>query len=401
MEEPFFTGLNWVDLLILVLLAGAAVNGALQGAAIQLFSYVGFGIGLLLGARLGPPVAGLIENPAGKILAVILVLFGTASILGAIGKYLGARTTWGVLRLPPLKLFNAAGGVAIATIASLVGVWLIGGLMAQVGLGEITPAFQQSRIMRGLTDNLPPAPSVFSAIQRTLLPTGFPPVFAELEPSPAPEVPVVAGPQVQAAIESARSSVFEINSSGCGIRVTTGSGFNVGDGLVITNAHVVAGVDRPTVLDAGGRPHAARVVLFDPGMDLAVLRTSGLPGRALSLVRTDVDRGTQGAVLGYPGGRSFRADPGALRGKFASAVGRDIYSRGLVSRDIYQIDARVEQGNSGGPFVTAGGNVAGVIFASSVLRPEIAYALTSATVAPRLDQARANPVPVDTGPCLA
>jgi S1-C subfamily serine protease len=82
-------------------------------------------------------------------------------------------------------------------------------------------------------------------------------------------------------------------------------------------------------------------------------------------------------------------------------VGRDIYSRGLVSRDIYQIDARVEHGNSGGPFVTAGGNVAGVIFASSLLRPEIAYALTSAAVAPKLDQARANSAPVDTGPCLA
>lgn len=387
--------------MILALLVGAAVNGALQGAAIQLFSYAGFGIGLLLGARLGPLAAGFVQNPAGKIVVVLLVLFGMASILGTVGKYMGARTTWGVLKLPSLKAANQAGGIGIALIASLIGVWLVGGLMAQVGLGPVTTAIHESKIMRGMTDRLPPAPSVFSAIQRTLLPSGFPPVFAELEPSPAPEVAVVAGPEVRAAVDEARASVLKIHSAGCGPRLTTGSGFIAGDGLVITNAHVVAGTDRPTVLDARGRAHTSRVVGFNPEIDLAVLRTTTLNGRALSLLRTEVQRGSQGAVLGYPGNGPFHAEPGAVRGTFDDALGRDIYSRGLVQRDIYQIDATVVAGNSGGPFITANGDVAGVIFASSLLRPEIAYALTSSSVAPMLDQARGSTSGVDTGPCVA
>lgn len=400
-DIPVLGQLNWVDLVILALLVGAAINGAIQGAAVQLFSYAGFGLGLVLGARLGPLIAQFIENPAGKIVAVTLTLFGTASLLGTIGRYIGAKTTWGVLQLPPLKMANSLGGLGIALLATLVGVWLIGGLLAQVGLGEVTAAFQESRIMRVLTDRLPPAPSVFSAIQRTFLPSGFPPVFAELEPSPAPDVAVAAGPEVRAAVDSARPSVLKITSGGCGQRLTTGSGFIAGDGLVITNAHVVAGVDRPVVIDPRGRSHPARVVFFDPKMDLAILRTSGLTGRALPLVRTDVSRGQQGAVLGYPGGGPFDAEPGAVRGKFASAVGRDIYSRQLVARDVYQLDAEVHAGNSGGPFITSSGDVGGVVFASSLVNPEVAYALTSSSVAPKLDQARARTVPVDTGPCLA
>ncbi len=401
MNLPLLGEVNWVDLVILALLVGAAINGAIQGAAIQLFSYAGFGLGLVIGARLGPVISQMIENPAGKIVAVTLTLFGIASLLGTIGRYIGAKTTWGVLQLPPLKTVNMAGGMGIALIASLIGVWLVGGMMAQIGLGDVTAAFQESKIMRGLTNRLPPAPSVFSAIQRTFLPSGFPPVFAELEPSPAPGVTVNAGPEVRAAIEASRPSVYEIRSAGCGTRITTGSGFLAGQDLVITNAHVVAGVDRPTVLDARGRPHAATVLLFDPRMDVAVLRTTDLSGRALNLVRSDVPRGQQGAVLGFPGGGPFDAEPGAVRGKFDDAVGRDIYSKQLVSRDVYQLDAKVRPGNSGGPFITSGGDVAGVVFASSLLNQDIAYALTSAAVAPKLDQARARNSPVDTGPCLA
>ncbi|MEX2553837.1 MAG: MarP family serine protease [Actinomycetota bacterium] len=401
MDIPVLGQLNWVDLVILALLLGAAINGAIQGAAVQLFSYAGFGLGLVIGARLGPLIARFIENPAGKIVAVTLALFGTASLLGTIGRYIGAKTTWGVLQLPPLKMANSFGGLGVALLATLIGVWLIGGLMAQVGLGQVTAAFQESRIMRVLTDRLPPAPSVFSAIQRTFLPTGFPPVFAELEPSPAPEVAVDAGPEVRAAIEAARTSVLKITSTGCGQRKTTGSGFIAGDGLVITNAHVVAGVDQTVVDDPRGRSHPARVIFFDPEMDLAILRTSGLTGRALALVRSEVNRGQQGAVLGFPGGGPFEAEPGAVRGKYDSAVGRDIYSRSLVAREVYQLDAEVRAGNSGGPFITSSGDVAGVVFASSLVNDDVAYALTSTSVAPKLDQARARTIPVDTGPCLA
>lgn len=390
------TELNWVDLLILFLIVVSAIHGFLQGAAVQVFSYAGFILGLILGAKLGPAVGGYVDNPAMRIAVVILTLFGTASLVGAVGKFIGAKATWAVPRASPLGAVNSAGGLGVAVIVTLASTWLIGGMLAQVGL-PITADFQESRVMRGLTENLPPAPSVFSSIQRSLLPSGFPPVFAELEPSPAPEVPVTGIPNLDGVVANVRGSVVRVSSLGCG-RQTSGSGFVAAPGLVVTNAHVVAGVDRPSVMDSAGT-HRTSVVLFDPDLDLAVLRTSGLAGRPLALQRTIAPRGQQGAALGFPGGGPFTVTPGAVRSMYEGAVGRDIYSRDLVSRDVYQLDAEVHPGNSGGPFVNSEGQVSGVVFASSLVNPQISYALTSSEVAARVDQARGVTGAVDTGPC--
>jgi S1-C subfamily serine protease len=391
------TELNWVDLVILAFIIGSAIHGMLQGAAVQVFSYAGFGIGLLLGARLGPLVSDFVENPAIKLALVVLVLFGTASLLGTIGRFLGAKVTWAVPKASPLGVANSFGGVGVAVIATLLTTWLVGGMLAQVGIGEISASFNESRIMKGLTDRLPPAPAVFSSIQRSLLPSGFPPVFAELEPPPAPEVPITGSPDLANLTSTARASILKVSSSGCD-RITSGTGWVAAPGLVVTNAHVVAGVDRPIVSDANGS-HRTTVVVFDPQLDLAVLRTSGLAGRPLALLPGEAPRGQQGGVLGFPGGGPFTAAPGVVRSVFQDAVGRDIYSRELVARDVYQIDAEVHPGNSGGPFVEPNGRVVGVVFASSLVHREIAYALTAGEVAAKLDQARNSTAAIDTGPC--
>lgn len=390
------TELNWVDLLVLFLIVVSAIHGFIQGAAVQVFSYAGFILGLILGAKLGPIAGGFVENPAFRVAVVVLTLFGTASLVGTVGKFIGARATWAVPKASPLGAVNSVGGLGVAVIVTLASTWLIGGMLAQVGL-PITADFQESRVMRGLTEKLPPAPSVFSSIQRSLLPSGFPPVFAELEPSPAPEVPVTGIPNLDSIVANARPSVLKISSLGCG-RQTSGSGFVAGPGLVVTNAHVVAGVDRPSVVDSAGT-HRTTVVLFDPKLDLAVLRTTGLAGRPLAMQRGEAPRGQQGAALGFPGGGPFTVTPGAVRSLYEGAVGRDIYSRDLVARNVYQLDVEVHPGNSGGPFVNSEGQVSGVVFASSLLNPKISYALTSSEVAARVDQARAATAAVDTGPC--
>lgn len=391
------TELNWVDLVILAFILGSAIHGYLQGAAVQVFAYAGFGVGLLLGARLGPVVSDYVDNPAIKLGVVVLVLFGTASLLGTIGRFIGAKATWAVPRASPLGVVNSIGGIGVAVIATLLTTWLVGGMLAQVGIGEISASFNESRVMRGLTNRLPPAPAVFSSIQRSLLPSGFPPVFAELEPPPAPEVPITGSPDLANLASAARSSVLKISSSGCG-RLTSGTGWVAAPGLVVTNAHVVAGVDRPVAVDANGT-HRTTVILFDPQLDLAVLRTSGLAGPPLPLMQGEAPRGQQGGVLGFPGGGPFTAEAGVVRAAFRDAVGRDIYSRDLVSRDVYQVDAQVQPGNSGGPFVAPNGRVIGVVFASSLVQDNIAYALTAGEVAERLNQARGSSAAVDTGPC--
>ncbi|MEX2587906.1 MAG: MarP family serine protease [Actinomycetota bacterium] len=388
---------NWVDLVIGVFLVSSGIRGYVQGAFSQVTSYLGFGVGLFLGAHLGPSVSAYVDNPIGKMIAVVVVLFGAAGVLGTVGRVMGAKATWGFVRVTPARITNSLGGVGVAVLAGLIGVWLLGGMIAQVGLGTVSPAFQQSQILRSLTRTLPPVPGVFSQIQRIFLPSGFPPVFAELEPSIAPDVPLAESAELQAIVDSVGTSVVKISSPGCG-RITSGSGFVAGQNLVITNAHVVAGVAEPTVADGNG-PHRAEVVLFDPDLDFAVLRTSGLAGSPLPLLRSEVERGVTGGVLGYPEGGPFDAKSAAVRAPFKDAVGRDIYSRDLVSRDIYQLDARVRSGNSGGPFVQPSGEVVGVVFASSLINDNIAYALTSAQVAPLLDQVGPSAPAVGTGPC--
>jgi S1-C subfamily serine protease len=189
-------------------------------------------------------------------------------------------------------------------------------------------------------------------------------------------------------------------SEGCG-RVATGTGFVVSDGVVVTNAHVVAGVDRPAVEDRRGT-HAARIVLFDPETDLAVLRATRLAGKPLPLVRTTLERGQRGAVVGFPAGGPFHTEPGAVLAAFDNLVGRTIYGGPeRVSRQVYQLKARIRGGNSGGPFVTPQGQVAGVVFSASAINSNIGYALTSVGIAPQVDRALTLRGAVSSGDCPA
>jgi S1-C subfamily serine protease len=225
-------------------------------------------------------------------------------------------------------------------------------------------------------------------------------MLAELEPSPAPDVAIATDQQVGTAVDAARAGTVQVLAQGCG-RVATGSGFVVSDGVVVTNAHVVAGVDRPQIEDRRGT-HAARIVLFDPDTDLAILRASRLAGKPLPLLRAAVARGQPGAVIGFPAGGPFHSEPGAVLAVFDSLAGRDIYGGSeRVSRQVYQLKAKVRSGNSGGPFVTPAGEVAGVIFSASAINENIGYALTSAGIAPLVDQALRLDAAVSAGPCPA
>jgi S1-C subfamily serine protease len=207
-------------------------------------------------------------------------------------------------------------------------------------------------------------------------------------------------PVVAAAVSAASSSVVKIQGLGCG-GIKSGSGFIAAPGLVVTNAHVVAGIARPYVSDLQSRRHTnTEVVVFDPETDIAVLRVTGLTGRVLPLERTTASRGVAGAVLGYPGGESFTAVPAALLQQI-QATGRDIYSQNVTTRSVYEIQADVRPGDSGGPFVTANGTVVGVVFSASVYLSNIGYALTGREVGPEIDRAEARHTAVSTGACSA
>lgn len=387
--------MNLVDLAIVLLLLTAAAHGISQGAAVQVFAFGGFWAGLWLGATVSPAVASAVASPAGKAFLSLFALFAVAVIGGATGRIFGTRA-WSALQRLRLGAADAAAGAVVAVAATLIAVWLMALMLSAGPTRSVAAAVHDSAIVRELVERLPPAPSVFGRLRTFIDTTPFPQVFASLEPAPAAPVEVPSDPQVAAAVEAAGASTVRITGLGCG-GVQTGSGFVAAPGLVVTNAHVVAGIDRPSVQDGEGT-HAATPVLFDPALDVAVLRTSGLAGPPLAVFEGIVDRGTGGAVLGFPGGGGFTAGPAAVLRRF-EAVGRDIYGRDLTRRDVYQLQANVRQGNSGGPFVNPEGTVLGVIFAASTNDANVGYALTSAQVIPSIDAARGRTQAVDTGEC--
>ena len=168
---------------------------------------------------------------------------------------------------------------------------------------------------------------------------------------------------------------------------------------VVTAAHVVAGVRDPRIQSSSSGTVAAQTVLFDPGLDLAVLRVEETPGPTLELAAGPLDRGDVGAVLGYPENGPLDARRAAVRRTF-DATGRDIYGRGQVDRLVLELQAEIRPGNSGGPFVLPDGQVGGVVFAASSTDPEIGYAIASDEVRGVLDDALGETDEVGTGPCV-
>lgn len=388
--------MNLVDLGIILVLGLAAAHGVTQGAALQVLSFGGFWLGLLLGAALAPVTSSIADSDFANVFISLVTFLGLALLGGAIGRYVGTHA-WGVLRRRNLGPPDAVLGAVVAVVAALAAVWLLAILLTAGPTRNVARAVNQSVIVRTLVERLPPAPSVFSRLQSFIAQTPFPRVFEGIEPIPAGPIEVPDNALVQAAVNAAQRSTVRIQGIGCG-GIQTGSGFVAGDGLVVTNAHVVAGITSPQVEDSNGT-HRSTPVLFDPALDVAVLRTTGLSGPALPLLNAEVGRGQGGAVLGYPGGGGFEAGPGAVLRKFV-ATGRDIYGRSLTRRDVYQVQARIRQGNSGGPFVRQDGTVLGVVFAASTSEANVGYALTSQEIVPRVQQASASGE-VDTGPCAA
>ena len=389
--------MNLVDAFILLLAVAAAVHGFMQGAATQALSFGGFAIGLVAGALMARPAADLTADPSLKAVISLVVLFGVASLGATVGRTIGVKV-WGRLQASPLRWLDGGLGSVLGAVSTLLACWLIAGMLASAPPSDISAQIHNSTILRALDGPLPTTPAVFARISRLLEARGFPRVFADFDRRPAPALPAPSSPQVRAALAAAGPSTVKIVGSGCGGQLN-GSGFVAGPGLVVTNAHVIAGVDRPIVEDTAGR-HRATTVVFDPSLDIAVLRTSGLAGRALDLVGTSVDRGTTGAVIGYPGGGGLDAEPGVVLDRF-EAVGRDIYNRSLTRRPVYELQSRVRPGNSGGPFVNAEGDVIGLVFSRSTLNSSVGYAIPSTEVQSRLTAARQQGGQVDTGPCAA
>lgn len=390
-------GFNWIDLIIVVFLVLAVAEGLRIGILSQLFVIAGFFAGLFAFGWIFPHIVRFSDLTLRTTVNATLVLLAAA--YAAVRSFdLGQSIHWS-FRLG--KLRGSRGWETTETVlgslpglaAGIVLVWLLGVMVGRLPLVGLSNSVNDARIMQELTRRLPPVPAVFAQFD------------AHIDPNAQPYVPIKPKPQasfkydpqaVQAAAAKAAQSVVRITSFSCG-GIVAGSGFAVGPGLVVTNAHVIAGSARP-IVKYGGQSYEAVPVYFDAMLDLAIMRAKGLSASALPLVPGNVALGGTVAVLGYPGG-NYRVTPGIVRDTRATA-GASIYDMGSFGRGVYLVQARVDYGSSGGPIVMPDGRAAGIIFSKSVDVKDVAYALTSVHINDALRQARASHARVSTGACM-
>jgi S1-C subfamily serine protease len=388
--------LNALDLLLLVIIVVAGYTGYRRGFTLQAFGFGGLLIGLVLGALLAPPVAGAFDSPAARAGVVALVVLAIAAVGNAAGWFVGMR-----VRTRATSRFgraDAVGGSAVAVVASLLAIWFLTLNLANGPFPAVSAEIRGSAVVRGLDAALPEPPSLLAQARRLFNRFGFPDVFSGIPPLPAEPVTPPSQAQARAAVDAAAASTVQVLGNACDL-IQEGSGFVAADGYVVTNAHVVAGMDDPEIRTGAGGEQPADTVLFDPNLDIAVLHVGGGPGTPLPLATEPLDRGAPGAVLGYPGGGPLQAQRAAVLRSF-EAVGRDIYGRDQVERLVVELQTLVRPGNSGGPFVMADGRVGGVVFAASSGDEDVGYAIAASEVEDSLRDALGRTAEVDTGPCI-
>ena len=376
------TGIDWVILGAVVLLA---LFGWAQGFLAGVLALIGFAAGAWLGTRVAPLVLeGGSESQWAPAFALVGALVA-GGILAASFEGVGARLR-ARFSSPAFAVVDGALGAALTACVGLLIAWVLGAVALQSG-PDIRRDVQRSSILRQLNALLPPTGPLLNTL-RALDP--FPRIDGPEARVPPPRAAIARDPQVAAA----RESVVKILGTACGVGVE-GSGWVAAPGVVVTNAHVVAGQDDTRVLPRGEEPSlAAQAVHFDPRNDLAVLRVDGLEAPALDIA-PDPESGTSAAILGFPLNGPYDVRPGRV-GETREVVSQDAYGRGPVRRQITSLRGAVRSGNSGGPMVDGRGRVVTTIFAATISGPRGGYGVPNAIVRDALGSAGRA---VDTGPC--
>jgi S1-C subfamily serine protease len=396
---------NVLDILLLVAAVWFAIVGYRQGFVVGILSVIGFLGGGLVAVYLLPVIWDALTDNAevGTTAAVVevVVVIVCASVGQALTTHLGNKLrryiTWS-----PARAVDATGGALVNVVAMLLVAWLIGTMLAQTTMPTVGKEVRGSKVLLGVQEVLPSgADTWFKDFTSVLAQNGFPQVFSPFSNEPITDVrppdPALANSAV--ATRAQRSIVKVVGTAeSCG-KVLEGTGFVFGDRRVMTNAHVVGGVDEPTVQIGGeGRKYDATVVLYDWQRDIAVLDVPDLSAPALRFTTQDAAGGDGAIVAGFPENGSYDVRAARVRGRI-TANGPDIYHRGTVRRDVYSLYAMVRQGNSGGPLLTPQGKVYGVVFAKSLDDANTGYALTADEIQEDIAKGRSANQQVDSDNC--
>lgn len=389
--------MNLLDWLLVILVLAYALSGYWQGFITGAFATGGLLLGGLFGVWLAPVALGD-ANPSLLVsLGALFIVILAASLGQAVFQFTGARIrdkiTW-----QPVRAIDAVGGAALSAVAVLLVAWALGVAISGSRIGSVTPLVRESTVLANVDEVLPDSADGALQAFNDVVGTSFFPRY--LEPF-APERIVDVGPGPRRLltdpdVERAADSVLKIRGTNeCG-RGVEGSGFLYADDRLMTNAHVVAGIDDPEVM-LGDDSVSADVVYYNPDIDVAVLALDSDDLPTLAFDRTaQAQDGV--AVLGYPQDGPYDVQPARIRSE-QRLRSPNIYGDGAVIREVFSLRGRILPGNSGGPIVSSGGEVVGVVFAASVTDPDTGYALTADQVAQAAATGLSSSGAVDTGGC--
>lgn len=385
-----------VDVLVVAVLIVALIAGAQRGFVASLGTVLGLLAGGIAAFWLTPLVSAWVPSLAWRGVAVVAVALGLLILGATVGGVIGATVRTGVDKTPLRGADRVVGGVAGVLVTAVVLLALAPGVTV-TGVPAVSSAIASSRVL-GAMNALTPAPlsAALAELRASVLDDGLPRLGDLLGPGTATVDPPIALDDPE--LERAAASVARVSgvAYACGSG-TTGSGFVIAPDRVVTNAHVVAGVETPLVQLPGRDAREGRVVYFDPVDDLAVVAVDALDGVPLPLA-DPVPPGTAAVVQGYPFGGPFTSTSAAVLTAGIAPI-PDIYGESIGQREIYALEADVRPGNSGGPLLTGDGEVAGVVFARGETDARRGYAMTNAELQPVAARAGELTEPVPPGRC--
>jgi uncharacterized membrane protein required for colicin V production/V8-like Glu-specific endopeptidase len=392
-----------LDLLLIVLVAAFAVSGYRQGFIVGILSFFGFVGGALLGAETGPAIARALVGGTTQQSIVAVVLLVSFAVIGqflasAVGAAMRSTVT-----AHSATVADSVGGSAVSIVSVLLIAWVVGTVLNGSPFPVVDQQVNNSLVLGTLDRVMPsPARTMFSDFRR-LLDTNstYATVFSRIGEDrliaiPAPDPAVLNSPGYQAA----RSRVVKVQGEApsCS-QLIEGSGFVISPDHILTNAHVVAGVTQDQrVTTPDGRVLQATPVFYDPQIDVSILYVPGLNLTPLQFAGP-ASPGADAVVAGYPMNAPTLQQAPARIGDVQDASELNIYQSTTVTREIYEIRALVEEGNSGGPLLSPEGTVDGVVFAAAVGVSDTGFALTAAEVMPDVKQGMDQTTPVSTEGC--
>lgn len=393
--------MNLVDWVLVGAVIVFALAGWRRGFVAGLLSFAGFLGGGLAAAFILPGILdALIETDWLRVLALGVGVLMSALLGQFAASVLGDRLR-GSITWHPARVVDNIAGAGLNVLALAVVTWIVASAVAYLPVSMVSQQVTESRVLVALDSLVPvPARNAFSDLRALVGTTEVPRIFSGLAQITGPDVAAPDPADVTVEVDRARNSVVQVlgDTPECRSAVS-GSGFVAADGLVLTNAHVVAGVREPIVRVRQSDPGLpATVVYFDPAIDIAVLAVPDLDVRPLPLAPGLAASGDPAVIAGFPESGPYRVEPARVRA-VVTALGDDIYGQAGVERQVYAVRGTVLPGNSGGPLLRPDGLVLGMVFGADEEAESTGYALTGDELRSALSAASASSAAVDSGSC--